>query len=275
MNLARGAYPAVIALALLAVPSPAQQLKPETEHAFDCYIQSAEARMAARPAFILADADSALNQKLVRGQRVETILANGPNPHKLAGGQLYDWIGTVFLPGAKLARLLRMLQDYDRRPQYFPETISASKLLCRSGDDHFRYSMRMKEPAILDVESDVLWQRVDEHRWRCRSYSTKVTEAGKDHGYLRRLYSYWHFAETDAGVYVESETITLSDEFGAMSRTLGSMLLGINPEKSLRHSLGAMRDSLGKAGEIPAPASGLQACGEAVRPGGCAASGTF
>ena len=60
---------------------------------------------------------------------------------------------------------------------------------------------------------------------------------GKDHGYLRRLYSYWRFAETDKGVFVEAETITLSDEFGAVTRTLGSALMGINPEKSLKHSL--------------------------------------
>ena len=102
----------------------------------------------------------------MRGQKIETTAANGPNPHKLAGGQLYDWIGAAFIPGARLDLLIRMLQDYDHRPQFFPETISESKLLCRSGD-HFRYTMRLKEPAVIDVESDVLWERVDPHRWRC------------------------------------------------------------------------------------------------------------
>ncbi|HEY2013035.1 MAG TPA: hypothetical protein VGH38_06005 [Bryobacteraceae bacterium] len=254
---------------------PAGQVKPETQKDFDCYVQSAEKRMEARKAFVLADADSALNEKLVRGRRIETIPANGANPHKLAGGQLYDWIGTVFIPGASLDRLVRMLQDYDRRPQYFPETISTAKLLCRTGENHFRYTMRMKEPAVLDVESDVVWERIDQHHWRCHSYSTQINEAGKDHGYLRQLYSYWRFADGDKGVYVESETITLSDEFGSMARTFGSMLLGINPEKSLRHSLGSMRDSVLKPGlEIPPPPAGLPACAEAVRPGPCAAAGT-
>lgn len=230
--------------------------------------------MEARKAFVLADSDAALNQKLVRGQKIETIPANGPNPHKLAGGQLYDWIGAVFIPGVKLDRLIHMLQDYDHRPRYFPETISDAKLLCRAGEDHFRYTMRMKEPAVLDVESDVVWERLDPHRWRCRSYSTKVSEAGKDHGYLRRLNSYWRFAETESGVYVESETITQSDEFGAATRALGSMLLGINPEKSLRHSLASMRESVTKPGlQVPALPGGLPACGEAVRAGGCPSAG--
>jgi hypothetical protein len=87
---------------------------------------------------------------------------------------------------------------------------------------------------------------------------------GKDHGYLRQLYSYWWFAEVDKGVSVQAETITLSDEFGGMTRALGSMLMGINPEKSLRHSLASMRESVLKPGlEIPAPPQGAPACGQA------------
>ena len=231
--------------------------------------------MDSRPAFILAGADAGLNQKLTRGEKIETIAANGANPHKLAGGQLYDWIGAVFIRGASLDRLVRMLQDYDHRPQFFPETIASSRLLCRTGENHFRYTMQLKEPAVIDVESDVVWERVDAHRQRCRSYSVDTHEAGKDHGYLRRLYSYWRFEEAENGIYVESETITLSDEFGSMARTFGSMLLGINPEKSLRHSLGAMRESVLKPGlEIPSLPAGMAACGEAVRPGGCRAAGT-
>src|ERR1039457_2387339 len=192
-----------VAISCLAIPTGllAQQLKPETQRDFDCYVQSAETRMNAQKAFIRADSDTALNARLVRGQKVETILANGANPHGLHGGQLYDWVGAVFIPDASLERLVRMLQDYDHRAQYFSETISTSKLLCRTGENHFRSTMRLKEPAVIDVESDVVWERVDEHRWRCRSYSIDTRETGKDHGYLRRLYSYWRFAETPKGVY--------------------------------------------------------------------------
>ena len=221
----------------------AQPLKPETGRQFACYVQSAEARMEARKAFLLADTDAALNEQIVRGQKVRTIEANGPNPHKLAGGQLYDWIAASFIPGATQDRLIPMLQDYEHRAQYFPQTISASKLLCVTGTDRFQYSMRMKEPAILDVDSDVVWERVDPQRWRCRSVSTRVAEVGKDHGYLRRLVSYWRFAETGKGVFVESEAITLSDEFSSVTRLLGSAV-GISPEKSLRHSLEPMRASV-------------------------------
>jgi hypothetical protein len=63
-----------------------------------------------------------------------------------------------------------------------------------------------------------------------------VSEVGKDHGYLRRLNSYWRFAETPKGVFVEAETITLSDEFGSVTRLMGSALMGIN-----RRSLSSTR----------------------------------
>jgi hypothetical protein len=248
-----------------------QQPKLETTQQFDCYIQSAEARMDARKAFLLADTDTALNEQIVRGQKIQTIEANGTNPHKLTGGQLYDWIGAAFIPGATLDKLVRMLQDYDHRARYFPETISSSKLLAFTAPDRFQYSMRLKEPAILDVDSDVVWERVDPQRVRCRSVSTHVAEVGKDHGYLRRLNSYWRFAETAKGVNVEAETITLSDEFGVMTRALGSALMGINPEKSLKHSLTSMRESVLKPGlEIPPPPAGLPPCGPPIPRATCA-----
>jgi hypothetical protein len=227
--------------------------------------------MDARKTFIVADADTALNNRLVREHRIETIAPNGVNPHKLQGGQLYDWIGAVFIGGTTLEKLVRMLQDYDHRSQYFPETIATSKLLCRTGAEHFRYSMRLKEPVVTDIDNDVVWERVDAHRWRCRSYSTRTAEVGKDHGYLRELYSYWRLAEVEKGVYVEAETITESDEFSAVTRFLGSALMGINPEKSLRHTLTAMRDSVLKPGlEFRALPEGLPDCGAATpRPSGC------
>ena len=261
----------VMAMGILTL-SPgllAQQLKPETLHEFECYVQGAEKRMDARQVFLLADSDAALNGKVVGGHRIETVEPNGANPHNVPNGLVFDWIGTVFIPGATLDRTVRMLQDYDHRDRYFSETISASKLLCRKGENQFHYSMRLKEPAVVDVDSDVVWERVDAHRWRCRSYSTEVRAVGKDKGYLRRLFSYWRFVEVKDGVYVEGETITMSDEFGSFMRALGSMM-GINPEKSLRHSLESMRESLTKPGmEFPAPPTGLADCGEPYRPTGC------
>lgn len=249
------------------------RIRPETAREFDCYVQSAEARMDVRKTFLLAESDEGLNNEIVRGSTIQTMAVDGTNPRKVAGGQIYDWVGSMFISGATLDRLLRMLQDYDHRALYFPEIIAASKLLCRNGTEHFRYTMRLKEPAIVDVESDVTWDQPDPRHWRCRSYSTNIQAVGKDKGYLRRLNSYWRFAQTDKGVYVEGETITLSDEFSSMARAFGSALLGINPEKSLKHSLESMRESVMKPGlQIANPPNSLPECTSRFQPGLCDAA---
>lgn len=250
----------------------AQELKPATAHAFDCYVQSAEARLDSRTTFLAADSDAALNDRLVRGQRVETFAANGANPHKLPAAHLYDWTGSVFIPGGTADRTVRLLQDYDHRAQYFPDMVSDSKLACRTGDGHFQYSMRLKEASPIEVNSDVTWERVDPHRWRCRSYATSLREIGSNHGYLLRLYSYWRVAEVEKGVYVEGESISLTGEFGAMARALGSMLLGLNPEKTLRRSLVSVREQvLNQSLQFAGAPAGLPACGDAFRPARCEA----
>lgn len=254
---------AVLACGLAALQGlRAQQLKPETVQGFECYVQAAEARMnPQRPTLA--------HPPLLQGRKIQTAPANGPNPHAVPGGQVYDWTGAVFIPAVSLDRTLRMLQDYDHRAQYFSEILSASKLQCRSGDNRFGFTMQLKEPAPIEVQSDVVWERPDAAHAHCRSYSTSVREIGGKHGYLQRLYSYWRFTEADGGVYVEAQTLTLSGEFSSMARALGSMM-GINPEKSLKRSLESMRESLlRKDLQFALPPTGLPSCGEPLPRAAC------
>jgi hypothetical protein len=257
-------------LPVLAMMTLGLALPPLDGEGFDCYVQSAENRMEARKVFLLAESDTALDEQIVRGRKIQTVPAAGANPHKVDGGLVFDWIGSVFIPGGAVGRTIRMLQDYDHRAQYFPEVMSSSKLLCRApGADRFRFTMRLKEPAVIDVESDVVWERLDAHRWQCRSYSTQVKEIGKEHRYLLRLYSYWRFAEVEKGVYVEGETVTMSGDFSSFMRTLGSMV-GINPEKSLKKSLASIREAvLNPKLEFAAPPAELGQCGAAFHSAGC------
>jgi hypothetical protein len=269
--MAGGRY-AMLALSCFAVRAElrGQQLKPETERDFNCYVHSAEARMQSRPRFLLADSDSTLQKQVVLDRRIQTNPANGANPHQATAGLIHDWVGTVFIPGASLDRTIRMLQDYGHRAQYFRDILAASRPLCRTGQNHFRVYMRLKEPAVIDTENDVVWDPVDQHHWQTRSYSTNVREEGKDHKYLLRLYSYWRFSEAPQGVYVEGETITLSGPFGSAMRTFGS-ILGISPEKSLKQTLAIIRETVSNPSlEFASPPADLPECGEFSPSIGCA-----
>jgi hypothetical protein len=244
--------PVLAAALLTAAALEAQAIKPETLSAYGSYVQSAEARMAARKTFLIGETKS---------PKVATTPGNGQNPHKIAGAMVYDWVGTIFIPGASVARTVRMLQDYDHRAAYFADVIASSKLNCRTGDNRFGFTMRIKEPVVADSDNEVTWERIDAAHWRCRSVSGDVGEIGSKKGYLQRLNSYWRFVETPEGVMVEGQTITLSGEFGSFMRALGS-LAGISPEKSLRRTLESMKESVLSNREFSAPPSGLPACTE-------------
>jgi hypothetical protein len=267
----RGALQAGLFLAAIAT-GRGQAPSPQTGSEFDCYVQAAEARMDGRKAFLLADSDAALKERVLRTREVQTVAPTGVNPRKIAGGMIYDWIGTVFIPGASLDRLVLMLRDYDHRAQYFPDLVASLKLACRQGENRFGFHMRMKEPVVMDTENDAVWERVDPQRWKVRSYATKIREVGKSHNYLLRLCTYWRFAGTADGVFAEAEAIELSGQFGSFARTIGSMI-GINPEKSLKRSLAQMRESVLKPGlEFSQPPAGLPDCGPPVRLPACTAA---
>lgn len=255
------AVSAVTAILALAAALQTQTPKPETLSAYACYVQSAESRMANRKTFLLADADPARLRALVHDKKILTVAGNPANPQKAPGGMIFDWVGTVFIPGATVQRTLRMLQDYDHRAEYFSDVVASSRLFCSAGGSRFGFRMRIKEPVVADSDNDVVWEKVDDRRWRCRSYSGDVQEIGKPKGYLQRINSYWRFAETADGVFVEGEAITLSGEFGSVMRALGS-LAGISPAKSLRRTLTSMREVLSSTREFTPPAAGLPACRE-------------
>src|SRR5689334_3824588 len=97
-------YLGLAAVICVAIPAwlSAGTPKPQTQKEFECYVQSAEARMDARKAYILAETDSPLNKQLTEETRIATLAPNGTNPHKLSGGHVYDWIASSFIRGARV-----------------------------------------------------------------------------------------------------------------------------------------------------------------------------
>ena len=127
---------------------------------------------------------------------------------------IHDWVGTAFLPGATLAQVLALVQDYDHTAEHYRPEVQASRLISREGDD-FHISMRLRKhkvvTVLLDTEYDVHYGRLDPQHWYSESRSTRIAEAdGGDHGFLWRLNSYWRFVQVDDGVIVQCEAISLT-----------------------------------------------------------------
>jgi hypothetical protein len=249
----------------------AVELKPETNAAFNHYVQLSEQRMQndlQSGSFLSVDGlpfqpREQVFDRLKRGevvtQRLETLDRGSSVP--VPGGLIHHWMGVVFVPGANLNQTLALLQDYNRHSRIYAPRVLGSRLIQHNGDG-FKFFLRLSETKIvtvvLDTEYDVDYRRLDSTKACSRSYSTKVAEVespglpgehekptGDDSGFLWRLNSYWRFWERDGGVYIQMEAVSLTrdipDGIGWLIRPFVTSI----PRESLVFTLSRTRLALG------------------------------
>jgi hypothetical protein len=243
---------------LLLMPLTAQaDLKPETKEAYQKYVSNLEARLEAQDhsqgAFLWIDGDAGRRQA-VRGGNVVTEQINSvPVP----GGMIQHWIGGAFLPGATLARVERVDQDYADYAKIYAPEISHPKVLEHNGD-HFVVSYRITKKNILTAVMDTV-HRIDyvprgPGRLAIRSRSESVRQVddagtgservlpeGEGSGLLWAMDSFWRMQERDGGVYIECEAITLSRDVPFGMRALVDPILRSFGKESLTRTLEAKR----------------------------------
>lgn len=249
------------ALLCLIATSPAIAApKPETQAAFDHYIDAAESRVQSEQSsadkFLHIDSFAAPDRsramaKLRQGEvLVEPV---GKTPLEIPGGLIHDWIGTAFIPGAKVAQVLRLVQDYDHLTRYYSPDVQASRLIAHHDDD-FQIYMRLRKhkviTVVLDTYYDVHYGVLDAHDYYSDSRSTKIAESdGGDHGFLWRLNSYWRFVQVEDGVIVQCEAISLTRDIPTgLGWMIGPFVTSI-PRESLEFTMTATRNGLENLGQ--------------------------
>jgi len=186
------------------------QLNPRTLEAFDAYIDHAETEMEqtlhGSGPFLWSQQTPARAQEVDHGQVVAQFWS-GQGPLKVPKGLIHDWIAAAFIPDSNIQELFAVIQEYDNyKNTYKPEVID-SKLIRRDDNDFQIYLRLLKKKIItvvLDTDHEVHYCPVDQTRWVCRSYTTRIAEvenAGSPkervlqpdtgYGFLWRLYSYW------------------------------------------------------------------------------------
>jgi hypothetical protein len=255
------------------------ELKPETVAGFNNYVQQAEQRLensfgSGKP-FLLPEEWSPdrrvhAYEQLRRGEMIIECLDRGEHvamarvPH----GLIHHWAGVVFIPGATLAKVLDVIQDYEHHQNvYLPEVVR-SRLVRRQGDD-FHIVLRLKKhkivTVVLDTEYDVHFGSVDAHHLYSKSHSTRIAEVenpgsrnerelppGKDHGFMWALDTYWRFHEVEDGIFVQCEAISLTREVPAgLSWLIGPFIESI-PRESLEFTLATTRKAV-MARQTPNP----------------------
>lgn len=239
------------------------QLNPKTLEAFSAYIRNSETEMEqtlhGTSQFLWSQQAPDRAQEINRGQ-VAAQFWSGEAPVKIPNGLIHDWIAAAFIPDSNIQKVFAVIQDYDNHKNTYQPDVTDSRLISRAGNDFLVYLRLLKKKIItvvLDTDHEVHYFPVDQTRWVCRSYTTRIAEvqnAGKPdervlepdtgYGFLWRLYSYWRFEERNAGVIVECRAISLTRDvpFG-LGWAIEPMIEKL-PKESLMNTLEATRRAL-------------------------------
>jgi hypothetical protein len=244
------------------------KLKSETQKAFDRYVKLTQERNEEelkRGASLLwvdglpmeqrKEAYAALKRGEVKMQKLET-LENG-KAILCPGGMIHHWAGVVFIPGAKLEDVLRVLEDYDKHSVYYAPDVERSKLESREGD-HFRFFLRFRRhkviTVVLNTEHEVQYFHDAPGRAHSRSSAVRITEVenagkgdesekppGDDGGFMWRMETWWRMEERDGGVYVQSEVASLTRDIPTGLGWMIRPFVNSIPKESLTFTLETTR----------------------------------
>jgi hypothetical protein len=176
------------------------------------------------------------------------------------GGMIHHWEGVIFVPGARLEDVLRVLEDYEHHTEYYAPDVVESKIESHEGDQ-FRVYLRFRRQkvitVVLNTEHDIMYFRDSATRAHSRSTATHIAEvenAGKksereksrdeDNGFLWGMETWWRMEEKDRGVYVQSESVSLARDIPVgLGWMIGPFITSI-PKETLTFTLEATRKAV-------------------------------
>ena len=186
------------------------------------------------------------------------------------GGLIQDWLGAVFVPNTTLKNVLSVVEDYPRHAEVYKPDVLDVKVLSHAGDAYLIRTRVLKSKFfisdVLDIDNDIHYVTLDSKRVYSRSASQRVVEIanpgkpnehalepGRDRGLLWRINGYWFFEESDGGVFITTESITLTRDIPLMMRKVLSPILHELPAEALRTSLEETRKAVPREQKLSAP----------------------
>ncbi len=247
-------------------------LKPQTAEAFDRYIAATDVRMQPRWSgehFLWFDDSPEIRGRLLGGSVVaQPVQGNGIV--NIPGGLIQDWMGAVFVPKTTLQEVLRLVQDYPQHPQIYKPDVTEVKVLSHTGQDYFIHTRVVKAKffvsAVLNIDNQIHYVTLDSKRVYSRSASQRVVEIenpgkenerelppGHDRGLMWRINGYWFFEESDGGVFITTESITLTRDIPFLMSKLLSPIVHELPAEALKNSLEQTRKAIVNQPKLTGP----------------------
>jgi hypothetical protein len=272
-------------LGLSLVSVHAAVLKPETAAAFDQYVRVTEDLQASdlrRDRFFIIDrlpdaSRQEMYAKLRRGEiYIEQLQTKDDGkPIHIPDGMVHHWVGVMFVPGATLAQVAAVLQDYDHHKDIYAPDVRQSKLLEREVDEariYYQLYRKVRVTVVINANFDAHFANDGPTRGLSRSYSTRMAEVenpdtpqqrelpvGNDHGYLWRLDTYWRIEQKDGGAYVQLESIALTRNIPLIFAWLVNPLTKSLPRAVISNLLTATRKAVISREPRPSPNEGGRA----------------
>lgn len=267
-------FAAVVAARAAAAPAPALplELKPRTAEAYDRYVRMTDERnraeLAAGKVFLKFDALPAAQRNLVEEDlrngvvNVEPLATLDATGKSIAApdGMIHHWIGSVFIPGASVAQVLALVQDYENHAVVYKPEVLASRILQHDGSFyrvHFRFLKKKVLTVVLNTDHDVRYETLSDRRTVSRSFTTRIAEVenpgesderekpvGRDSGFMWRLDTWWRFEEREGGTFVQCESVSLSRSIPTGFGWIVGPFVKSIPKESLLFSLGTTRSTV-------------------------------
>jgi len=176
------------------------------------------------------------------------------------GCMIHHWVGLVFIPRTKLDDVLRVLEDYDHHAEYYAPDVTRSRIESRDGDQFLvflRFRRQKVITVVLNTEHAVTYFRDSASGAHSRSSATHIAEVdnagkanerektpGDDNGFLWGMETWWRMEEKDNGVYVQSESVSLTRNIPTgLGWMIGPFVTGI-PKETLTFTLEATRKAV-------------------------------
>jgi len=256
----------------LTVPaSPGANLKPETLKAWQVYADATEHRIAqelsSERKFLAQDFQAKIDpaadrQALYKGDllayKMESRNSQGEKI-QVPEGMIHHWGGSVFIPGVDLAFVFSRVADPTAQ-EIRQEDVLQSKVLVRK-PGYLRLFLKLQRSKIVTVvyntEHEIQYQRRSENRAWSNSKAVKIAELanpnspeetekpqGQDRGFLWRLNSYWRYEQTNGGVIVECESISLSRALPKALQVLIRPIIDSVAKESMQRTLESLRERI-------------------------------
>ncbi len=188
----------------------------------------------------------------------------------LPGGLIQDWIGAVFVPNTTLKETLSVVQDYPQHTEIYKPDVTEVKVLSHTGNNFTVRTRVVKSKFfisdVLDIDNQIHFVPLDSKRVYSRSTSHRVVEVsnagkknehelpvGHDRGLMWRINGYWFFDESDGGVFITCESITLTREIPFLMAKLLSPIVHELPAEALKTSLEQTRNAIEHQPRLTAP----------------------